>query len=100
MVKVCFYPPRLSNVLRYTLMILVHPMLLLFVVTLIDTYRVFPEDLASPLHFVNKAFVASQRALVYAIVDDAIYGNWLFTLATSLYLPLWSVAWANLNNLQ
>jgi hypothetical protein len=73
-------------------------MLMLFMVTLIDTYRTFPEELNSPLHFVNKAFIATQRALVYSIVDEAIYGNWLFSLASSLYLPLWSLAWANLHS--
>lgn len=75
-----------------------HPLSLLFLATVIDTYRMFPEELSDIRSFVGKAYVAAQRALVYAIVDEMFYGNWLFCVATSLYLPLWALAWANLSN--
>lgn len=71
---------------------------MLLFVTLIDTYRMFPEELSRPWNFLGKSLVATQRALIYAIVDGIFYGNWLFFAITSLYLPLWSLAWANLNN--
>ena len=71
---------------------------MLFITTLIDTYRVFPEELNHPWKFLGKAHIAAQRALIYAIVDETFYGNWLFFAGTTLYLPLWTLALANLNN--
>ena len=89
---------RFGNLCRRMLMIFIHPISFLVISTLIDTYRMFPEELSNPLHFLSKSYVASQRALVYSIVDGTLYGNWLYSLSTCLYLPLWSVAWANLGN--
>lgn len=78
---------------------LVHPLSLLFIATLIDTYRVFPEEINQPRKFLGKTHIAAQRALIYAVVDGTFYGNWLFFAVSTLYLPLWSLAWANLSNL-
>lgn len=90
---------RFFQYCRRVLLILVHPLCLLFIATLIDTYRVFPEEINRPLQLLGKAHNAAQRALVYAVVDRIFYGNWLFLAVTTLYLPLWSLGWANLSNL-
>ena len=79
-------------------MMLVHPLSMLLIVGFIDTYRMFPEELSHPKSFMGKAYTATQRALIYSIVDGKFYGNWLFSVATSLYLPLWAIALANLSN--
>ena len=89
---------RLGNCLRQSLLILVHPISMLFFSTVIDTYRMFPEDLSDPLQLIGKSYTASQRALIFSIVDETLYGHWLFPLSTCLYLPLWSITWANLSN--
>lgn len=89
---------RFGNYFRRFLLILVHPIAMLFLTTLIDTCRMFPEDFNDPIKFLGKSYVASQRALIYSIVDETLYGHWLFPLSTCLYLPLWSITWANLSN--
>ena len=58
----------------------------------------FPEDFSDPLKFIGKSYTASQRALIFSIVDETLYGHWVFPLSTCLYLPLWSIAWTNLSN--
>lgn len=90
---------RFFNYCRSFSLLLAHPLSILFVATLIDTYRMFPEELKNLQNFIGKSYVATQRALIYAIVDGTIYGNWLFFVVTSLYLPLWSLAWANLSEM-
>ncbi|XP_046631275.1 glycosylphosphatidylinositol anchor attachment 1 protein-like [Daphnia pulicaria] len=90
---------RFLKYCRYAVLMLVHPLSLLFIATLIDTYRVFPEEINQPWKFLGKTHIAAQRALIYAVVDGTFYGNWLFFAVSTLYLPLWSLAWANLSNL-
>ncbi|XP_032792055.1 LOW QUALITY PROTEIN: glycosylphosphatidylinositol anchor attachment 1 protein [Daphnia magna] len=89
---------RFFQYCRRLLLILVHPLCLLFIATFIDTCRVFPEEINQPLKFLGKTHSAAQRALIYAVIDGTFYGNWLFFAGTTLYLPLWSLAWANLSN--
>jgi len=89
---------RLGNYIRRFFLILAHPISMLFFTTVIDTYRMFPEDFTDYLNFLGKSYTATQRALIYSIIDESLYGHWLFPLSTCLYLPLWSIVWANLSN--
>jgi len=69
--------------------ILCHPLVLSGLAVLIDTIRTFPSS--SPMQLWTRTISAWQNALVFSVVDHYIYGNVLFTLATTCLLPVWTV---------
>lgn len=40
-----------------------------------------------------RGFDATKQALVFGIVDNMIYGNWLYSVVTSIFLPNWICVW-------
>merc|ERR1711971_502381 len=69
--------------------ILCHPLVLSGLAVLIDTIRTFSSS--SPMQLWTRTISAWQNALVFSVVDHYIYGNVLFTLATTCLLPVWTV---------
>ncbi|XP_066963017.1 glycosylphosphatidylinositol anchor attachment 1 protein isoform X3 [Macrobrachium rosenbergii] len=79
---------RLSKAL---LLILIHPMVMLFLSVAADSYSNYSDI---PVHkFLWKSYVATKRALMYSIVDGMIYSNWVFHVATHCLLPVWLLFW-------
>lgn len=40
-----------------------------------------------------RGFDATKQAFVFGIVDNMIYGNWLYSVVTSIFLPNWVCFW-------
>lgn len=57
----------------------------------ISTYVLFPEE--SPKTLSHRIWQVSEKAVVYSITDSMIYGNWLYTVVTSLFIPNWYCFW-------
>ena len=73
------------------LLLLVHPLFMLFIAVLLDTYTHFPE--LGLGRVVGKAVVGSKRALMYSVVDAMVYSNWVFDVAVLCLLPVWLLLW-------
>jgi len=84
----------LRKVVLVTFTILCHPLMLSGVAVLVDTIRTFPSS--SPGQLWARTTSAWQSAIVFAVVDQAIYGNVLFTLATTCLLPVWTLLYLTL----
>lgn len=41
----------------------------------------------------NRGWDATQQAVIYSIADSMIYGNWLFTVITTVFIPNWLCFW-------
>lgn len=86
--------PSASRLLRAgksALLLLVHPLSLLYLAVMFDTYSNFPE--LSVLKLLSKGAVGAKRALMYSVVDSFIYSNWVFDVATLCLLPVWLLLW-------
>lgn len=87
---------RLLNVIQKITWLLLHPLSLLMITVLAFSAYTFPEEPSDML--VLRTFVASREALLYAIVDNLIYGNWLFSIAVAVLLPVWLLFWVVLHS--
>lgn len=76
---------------KSVLLLLVHPLSLLYLSVMFDTYSNFPE--LSVLKLLSKGAVGAKRALMYSVVDSFIYSNWVFDVATLCLLPVWLLLW-------
>ncbi|XP_049879902.1 glycosylphosphatidylinositol anchor attachment 1 protein [Pectinophora gossypiella] len=56
----------------------------------------FPEE--EWLDCAGRGLDAAMQAVMFAIVDSLIYGNWLFNVATAVFLPTWIIFWQILCN--
>lgn len=41
----------------------------------------------------HRIFQVSEKAVIYSITDLMIYGNWLYTVVISIFLPNWFCFW-------
>ncbi|XP_072387692.1 glycosylphosphatidylinositol anchor attachment 1 protein [Diabrotica undecimpunctata] len=82
---------RLCSWVQKLLWLLVHPITVLTAVVAVNSYLMFPEEGAKEL--LNRAWDATQKSILYGIVDSMIYGNWLYTVVTNIFLPNWLCFW-------
>jgi len=80
-----------AYILTIILMILTHPLSLIFGFCAFDTYWNFPDK--SPLDFLNSSVDASIKAIMFSITDGFIYGNYAFVAGTVCLLPCWLLNW-------
>ncbi|XP_050433672.1 glycosylphosphatidylinositol anchor attachment 1 protein [Adelges cooleyi] len=71
--------------------VLVHPMCLLFWATAYFTYNAYPEFTIS--EYFDKTIDASGQWIALSAVDNMVYGNWAFSVAVLLLLPVWLSFW-------
>uniref|UniRef100_A0A1A9ZQD8 Uncharacterized protein n=1 Tax=Glossina pallidipes TaxID=7398 RepID=A0A1A9ZQD8_GLOPL len=71
--------------------LILNPLVLVYTIVLILTIRQFPELTASEL--LIKSVVATMDGITYSLMDNLIYGNWLYTVAIFILLPLWCGFW-------
>lgn len=64
---------------------------MLVIAVAVNTCILFPEE--SPKDLVYRVWQVSEKAVIYSITDSMIYGNWLFTVVTSLFIPNWFCFW-------
>ena len=106
LVTLCFSPMALISgpssrksmwILKSLFTLLVHPMSLVFIACLVDTFRSFPENsLLEILSFwrgEGSAFFATKQAVMYSITDGYIYGNYTFAVAAVFLMPCWFLFW-------
>lgn len=79
------------NTLWGVLLLLIHPLSLVFLFTLLDTWRAYPEESWGEL--LPRATAANTRALMYSITDNYIYGNWVYPVTCVALLPTWHLFW-------
>ncbi|KAK7067683.1 Glycosylphosphatidylinositol anchor attachment 1 protein [Halocaridina rubra] len=84
-------PRRSKKIFKAILLLLIHPLVLLFLCVTLDTYASFSDLPVNKLLW--KSYLATKRALTYSIVDSMIYSNWVFDVATHCLLPVWLLFW-------
>ncbi|KAJ8946439.1 hypothetical protein NQ318_014426 [Aromia moschata] len=82
---------RYYSFLQRFLWLVVHPLVVLTAVVLVNSYLMFPEEKVKEMLY--RGLDATQHAIVYSIVDSMIYGNWLFSLVISIFIPNWLCFW-------
>ncbi|XP_042219524.1 glycosylphosphatidylinositol anchor attachment 1 protein-like [Homarus americanus] len=82
---------RMKWCLKSLLLILVHPLSMLFLFVMLDTWQNFSQLPINKLLW--KSYIATKRALMYSVVDSLIYSNWVFDVATQCLLPVWLLFW-------
>lgn len=71
---------------------MIHPVLVLVIIVLINTYILFPDERFKEIFF--RGLDATNQAIIYSIVDSIIYGNWLFSVVTCIFIPNWLCFWS------
>lgn len=51
----------------------------------------FPGETQKESFF--RGFAATKQALVFGVVDSMIYGNWMYNVVTTIFLPNWVCLW-------
>jgi len=87
---------RLVKFFKRFVIILIHPLCLLFIFCMIDTIRAFPEK--SVLQKLSASISASKQAIMFSISDWYIYGNYAFAVATVCLMPCWLILWHVVNS--
>ena len=84
-----------NYVINALLIILVHPLSLIFGFCVLDTWRSFPEK--SILGLASASISASKQAVMFSITDGYIYGNYSFVVGAVCLLPCWLLLWHIVN---
>ncbi|XP_016931671.2 glycosylphosphatidylinositol anchor attachment 1 protein [Drosophila suzukii] len=80
----------LRNSIRLATLIM-NPMMVIYVIVLAMTFYQFPE---LPLQKIMlRAATAAMDASAYGLIDSVIYGNWLYFVICTIFLPLWIICW-------
>ncbi|KAG5900575.1 hypothetical protein JTB14_022880 [Gonioctena quinquepunctata] len=82
---------RPCSFLQRIFWLLVHPISVLSSVVLVNTYFLFSDE--HPKEILTRSWDATQQSVTYSIVDSMIYGNWLYTVVTSIFIPNWLCFW-------
>lgn len=77
--------------LKAAILLLVHPLTMLFLFVLMDTWSNFSD--LPPNKLLWKTYIATKRALMYSVVDGLIYSNWVYDVAVQCLLPVWLLFW-------
>nr|CAD7447760.1 unnamed protein product [Timema bartmani] len=87
---------RFLSLFQKFLWLLLHPLLLLTIVVSIFTLVTFSELPWDEV--LDRSLGATKQALVFAIIDSSVYGNWVFSVATAILTPNWLIFWLVLNS--
>lgn len=71
--------------------LLAHPASVLMIAVTVNTCILFPEE--SPKDLALRIWQVADKAVIYSITDSMIYGNWLYTVVTSVFVPNWFCYW-------
>ena len=78
-------------------MVLGHPMVLAFALSLADAYRLDGHDM-SFAKVAAKAFQNTKHVLMYSVIDSFIYGSVSYALCCLSYLPIWTLLWTTVHS--
>ncbi|XP_017155857.1 glycosylphosphatidylinositol anchor attachment 1 protein [Drosophila miranda] len=71
--------------------LLLNPMVVVYVIVLCMSFYQFPELKLDKL--LLRAATAAMDASAYGLIDCVIYGNWLYFVVSTVFLPLWILCW-------
>lgn len=71
--------------------VIAHPVVVLILTVQIYTFVMFLSDNFEDNFY--RGIGATKQAVVFGIVDSMIYGNWLFSVATSIFISNWLCFW-------
>ncbi|KAH8261744.1 hypothetical protein KR044_009680, partial [Drosophila immigrans] len=71
--------------------LLLNPLVIIYIIVLIMSFYQFPELTA--LELLPRAVSAAMDAATFALIDSVIYGNWLYFVVCTVFLPLWIISW-------
>ena len=80
-----------------TAMVMGHPMVLAFVLSLADAYRLDGRDMSFG-KVALKAVQNTKHALMYSVIDSYIYGSVSYALCCLTYLPVWTLLWTTVHS--
>jgi len=80
-----------AYVFSLILMVLTHPLSLIFGFCAFDTVWNFPDK--SIMDLLSSSIDASIKAVMFSITDGYIYGNYAFVVGTVCLLPCWLLNW-------
>ncbi|XP_050545919.1 glycosylphosphatidylinositol anchor attachment 1 protein [Daktulosphaira vitifoliae] len=83
--------PNNNKILVKIFWLLVHPIFLLFWITLYFTIINYPEF--NLIEYLSKTIDASGQWITLSAIDNMVYGNWVFSVAVLLLLPVWLSFW-------
>ncbi|CAH1778784.1 unnamed protein product [Owenia fusiformis] len=83
---------RLSFYLQAFLLLLISPLFLVIAASLLQ-HSLF-DKYSDPVTLLHQTWQTAQHGVLIAVIDNDLYGNWLFSLATLGVLPLWLMFWA------
>ncbi|KAF7285673.1 hypothetical protein GWI33_010251 [Rhynchophorus ferrugineus] len=84
-------PNKYLRPVQRILWLIIHPMMVLFIVVLINTWMMFRQEDAKEI--IIRAADAVQQAVLYSIADSMIYGNWLYNVVTTVLVSNWLCFW-------
>ncbi|KAH8386795.1 hypothetical protein KR093_002604 [Drosophila rubida] len=70
---------------------LLNPLFVIYIIVLVMTFYQFPELTA--LQLLARAAAAAMDGATFALIDSVIYGNWLYFVVCTVFLPLWIISW-------
>ncbi|XP_001355319.1 glycosylphosphatidylinositol anchor attachment 1 protein [Drosophila pseudoobscura] len=71
--------------------VLLNPMVVVYLIVLCMSFYQFPELKLDKL--LLRAATAAMDASAYGLIDCVIYGNWLYFVVSTVFLPLWILCW-------
>ncbi|KAM8721188.1 hypothetical protein ACLKA7_007114 [Drosophila subpalustris] len=71
--------------------LLLNPLFVIYIIVLVMSFYQFPELTMQEL--LLRAATASMDAATFALIDSVIYGNWLYFVICTIFLPLWIICW-------
>lgn len=98
--SVIYVPPALSigvtqcsmcSLFKKVVWVFAHPVVVLILTVQIYTALIFMSDSFEENFY--RGIGATKQAIVFSIVDSMIYGNWLFSVATSIFVSNWLCFW-------
>ena len=95
---VLFYFSRLHNLLQFTALFLISPLILLFAIGAINNVIATsstssPSDVTMTSH-IKASWEGAQHVLLLSAIDAHMYGSWTFGLVTLAFWPIWMIFWA------
>ncbi|KAH8420116.1 hypothetical protein KR009_005955 [Drosophila setifemur] len=71
--------------------LILNPMMIVYVIVLGMTFYQFPE---LPMQkILLRAATAAMDASAYGLIDSVIYGNFLYFIVSTVFLPMWIMCW-------
>ncbi|XP_034671907.1 glycosylphosphatidylinositol anchor attachment 1 protein [Drosophila subobscura] len=80
----------MRNLTRF-ITLLLNPMVVVYAIVLAMSFYQYPELKLDKL--LLRAATAAMDASAYGLIDNVIYGNWLYFVVSTVFLPLWILCW-------